>query len=489
SRQILTSGGLSGGGNLTADRTIIIADGGATDVKIGNRTVADTTAPTGDTAQPGTLFSWFAYMIKSITGKSTWRTAPAKTLEDLNNHIGAGGAAHADVIAGGSSGFMSGADKTKLDGVATGANNYVHPSSHPPSIIVQDASNRFMTDTERSKLSGIEAGAEVNDVSSVAGKIGVVTLVNGDVGLGNVDNVQQAPLSTYNAHLADYIRQPGYGTTAGSANTYTLTLSPALGAYAAGVAIAVMIHTANTGAATINVNGLGTKSILDSKGNALTSGKLALNSVYTLRYNGTAFILQGEGGEYGTAVAADVLTGKTVGTDSGIVSGSMPNRAGDTAALASSVSGTTLKLRASNGYRDGVDDNVTITDADFIAANILSGKDIFGLVGTLVRGRAAASGTVTRSGTTATYNQPGGLTLNTYSATVTGLDFPNGIETIVIFGAGLILYTVSSTYIRYFYGSDSYDITLTGPVDVLGTSQFTLPMTIAGSMSYVAYGK
>lgn len=47
-------------------------------------------------------------------------------------------------------GLMINTDKSKLDGVATGANNYVHPSTHPPSIIVQDTSNRFVTDTEKS---------------------------------------------------------------------------------------------------------------------------------------------------------------------------------------------------------------------------------------------------------------------------------------------------------------------------------------------------
>ena len=43
-------------------------------------------------------------------------------------HAGTGGAAHANVIAAGAAGFMTGADKTKLDGVATGANNYTHPA-------------------------------------------------------------------------------------------------------------------------------------------------------------------------------------------------------------------------------------------------------------------------------------------------------------------------------------------------------------------------
>ncbi|WP_342417183.1 pyocin knob domain-containing protein [Paenibacillus sp. FSL R10-2782] len=84
-------------------------------------------------------------------------------------------------------GFESAADKAKLDGIEAGANNYVHPVTHPPSIIVQDTSNRFVTDAEKaawdakaetttaspaarglmssadkSKLDGIESGAEVN---------------------------------------------------------------------------------------------------------------------------------------------------------------------------------------------------------------------------------------------------------------------------------------------------------------------------------------
>ncbi|MBE5041088.1 hypothetical protein [Ructibacterium gallinarum] len=54
------------------------------------------------------------------------------------------------------------------------------------------------TDAEKSKLSGIEAGAQVNSVTSVAGRIGAVTLSKGDVGLSNVDNTADLakPIST-----------------------------------------------------------------------------------------------------------------------------------------------------------------------------------------------------------------------------------------------------------------------------------------------------
>jgi hypothetical protein len=62
-------------------------DGSVTDAKIGTRTISDTTAPSGNTGLIATLLSWLAYMIKAITGKSNWRTAPATTLEAAAAHI------------------------------------------------------------------------------------------------------------------------------------------------------------------------------------------------------------------------------------------------------------------------------------------------------------------------------------------------------------------------------------------------------------------
>ncbi|MBU5311470.1 hypothetical protein KQI38_05470 [Tissierella carlieri] len=50
-------------------------------------------------------------------------------------------------------------EKNKLAGIAAGANNYIHPSTHPASMIGEEANKKFMTDAERSKLAGIEAGA------------------------------------------------------------------------------------------------------------------------------------------------------------------------------------------------------------------------------------------------------------------------------------------------------------------------------------------
>jgi hypothetical protein len=73
---------------VNAHKTVVPLDhpdDSVTDAKIGNRTISDTAEPADDTAQLGVLLSNLANMIKQITGKNSWRTAPATALETLNN--------------------------------------------------------------------------------------------------------------------------------------------------------------------------------------------------------------------------------------------------------------------------------------------------------------------------------------------------------------------------------------------------------------------
>lgn len=239
----------------------------------------------------------------------------------------------------------------------------------------------------------IKAGAIVNmdgtneytpdDVKGIDNKIGDLTALQTTdksslVNAINENSTQMAEsVQSFNEHLSDYIRQPGYGVTSGSANAYTLTLNPALTAYAAGVCVAVKIHVANTGASTININGKGAKSIRDSKGNVLTAGKLITNGVYTLRYDGTNFILQGEGGS-GNATASDLLSGKTASTDAGDIVGTMQNRA----TVAYSITTQGGQYIVPEGYHNGLG-KVTASFANLVAENVKSGVNIGGVVGNL----------------------------------------------------------------------------------------------------------
>jgi hypothetical protein len=146
-------------------------------------------------------------------------------------------------------------------------------------------------------------------------------------------NDNAADISVHTTAIAniqlDYAKHPGYGTTTGSANAYILSLNPAPSSLVDGFGVCIKINVQNTGASTLNVNGLGAKSILDSKGNAMTTGKLKANTPYTMRYNGINFILQGEGAS-GNATASDLYSGKTASVDAGEIIGTNPYKAGAT---------------------------------------------------------------------------------------------------------------------------------------------------------------
>lgn len=115
--------------------------------------------------------------------------------------------------------------------------------------------------------------------------------------------------------LGKYDRAPGYGTATGE-NNKIISLSPAPSSYYEGMCFAFRNEVQNTGPVTINVNGLGARSIKKPNGNDLVSGNLKAGSVYTVRYNGTNFILQGSDSA-GNARPEHVLAGKTFSNDDG----------------------------------------------------------------------------------------------------------------------------------------------------------------------------
>lgn len=104
---------------------------------------------------------------------------------------------------------------------------------------------------------------------------------------------RKAEKVTLNEHMNDYVKHPAYVTASGK-NDYAVTLNPAPTSYVDGMAIVVKIGTSSDNNTTLNVNGLGAKQILKTDGSRVSD--LKANGVYTLRYNGSAFILQGERG-------------------------------------------------------------------------------------------------------------------------------------------------------------------------------------------------
>ena len=61
-----------------------------------------------------------------------------------------------NVATSSANGLMSSADKAKLDGVATGANKYTHPSTHPATVITEDSSHRFVKKKKKNNWNNLQ---------------------------------------------------------------------------------------------------------------------------------------------------------------------------------------------------------------------------------------------------------------------------------------------------------------------------------------------
>jgi hypothetical protein len=185
-----------------------------------------------------------------------------------------------------------------------------------------------------------------------------------DMTLINMDNASLAHARAYELHIP-------YSITTGSANTYSIPLSiPSL---VAGMAVSIKINIASTGPSTLNWDNKGAKAIKKTDGSNVTN--LKEGGVYTLRYDGVSFQLQGEGGEYGTALAQDILIGKTIGTENGIISGTIPIKS-----AATIIPTAVPQTIAAGQYLSGIQ---TISGVVVPTDKVLIGTTIAGQSGTI----------------------------------------------------------------------------------------------------------
>lgn len=78
-------------------------------------------------------------------------------------------------------------------------------------------------------------------------------------------------------------------TVGGTVDAITLTPSPAITTYSAGQEVLFIASGANTGATTVNVSGLGVKSITKNGATALSAGDIASGAMVRIVYDGTRF--------------------------------------------------------------------------------------------------------------------------------------------------------------------------------------------------------
>jgi len=117
---------------------------------------------------------------------------------------------------------------------------------------------------------------------------------------------------TYSPNVAGY--QSGsqiYAADAGANDTYVITLSPVPTTYTTGMVIHFKANTVNTGAATLNVNGLGAKTIKKSYNLDLDNSDIKANQLVSVIYDGTNFQLLSQTTNYISLLKANSGTDTT----------------------------------------------------------------------------------------------------------------------------------------------------------------------------------
>lgn len=132
-------------------------------------------------------------------------------------------------------------------------------------------SNDYFNDTSAAADFTRARAAQVNDVSAAV-----------EASFDLLPN-----LTTFKAIAAKAVSAGGTGNAVTIANTFPQT------AYNLGNRIAFLATATNTAAVTVNVDGLGVKSLKAHDGTALTAGGVTSGSIYEAIYNGTEFRLSG----------------------------------------------------------------------------------------------------------------------------------------------------------------------------------------------------
>ena len=124
-RIIATGGGMTGGGDLSADRTLAVDP--AVLAEVAALATSSIVAGAGLTGGGPVDSNPSVNVVANADGSMVVNADDIQVgvlATDAQHGVRGGGTQHAAVVAAGAAGFMTGADKTKLDGIASGA----HPS-------------------------------------------------------------------------------------------------------------------------------------------------------------------------------------------------------------------------------------------------------------------------------------------------------------------------------------------------------------------------
>lgn len=172
----------------------------------------------------------------------------------------------------------------------------------------------------------------------------------------------------------------------GTGDAITCTPSPAVGAYADGMLVLLDPTAANTGAVTINISALGTKSVVKPAGGvttALAANDIRSNQQVILRYDGTNFQMMSQLGNAATGESSapdykaaplfidDFAKGTFSSNNIGDMRWTLTNGTGASGAMIASTAGRPGLFQFGSGT------TTTVINAPGLAGSLLYSSDTF----------------------------------------------------------------------------------------------------------------
>lgn len=164
----------------------------------------------------------------------------------------------------------------------------------------------------------------IADLSTTAGSNLAIngTNIQGSANAATIDSMFQATA----ALLAQFYDDVGgTGTVGGTADAITLTSGSGFASLATGLVVSFKAGSANTGATTINVDGLGAKAIRRQGDAALSANDIVSGGVYLLRYDAA----------YNSSAGAWVILNASIGANNIDLIGTLTTTSGTTQSLTS----------------------------------------------------------------------------------------------------------------------------------------------------------
>ena len=171
----------------------------------------------------------------------------------------------------------SGGSFTRTNGVNTGSTLWAQDRDEGYKILAShhDTHDQDIAD-------GVNSTLEKSGSNAATGNL--------DIGSNRITTMADGTAKQDAATLNQIVSNgPAYAADSGTADTAVVTLSPAITAYAAGQRITFKANAASTGAATVNVNTLGAKTLKKHNDQDIAAGDIESGSIVTAVYDGTNF--------------------------------------------------------------------------------------------------------------------------------------------------------------------------------------------------------